>query len=185
MVHPNRPPHHPHTAWLARVGSGLFLIIQMLILLDCTQAWNDAWVEEEDDRYLYGLLAISVGAYMACVGVVIFLFYWFNPSGVEGGCSTNVVLIMLSILLVVVFSALSLSPHVCGMSFRGCDIYEDAYGCCCTSWRAVFFFISHTYTSIQAQRSHMYDPCVYTHSHTHTLPPLPSRCNQEACSPVR
>lgn len=84
----------------------------MLILLDCTQAWNDAWVEQEDDRYLYGLLALSVGAYLACAGIVAFLFYWFNPSSVEGGCSLNVVLIVLSILLVTVFSALSLSPHV-------------------------------------------------------------------------
>lgn len=84
----------------------------MLILLDCTQAWNDAWVEQEDDRYLYGLLALSVGAYVACAGIIVFLFYWFNPSSVEGGCSLNVVLIVLSILLVTLFSALSLSPHV-------------------------------------------------------------------------
>ena len=35
----------------------------MLILLDMTQAWNDAWVEkgDEDERYLYGLLGITGG----------------------------------------------------------------------------------------------------------------------------
>jgi hypothetical protein len=46
--------------WLARFGSGMFLILQMIILLDFSQAWNDAWVSEEDDNYLYGLLGLTV-----------------------------------------------------------------------------------------------------------------------------
>lgn len=54
--------------WLARFGSGMFLILQMIILLDFSQAWNDAWVSEEDDNYLYGLLGLTV----------CFLFYNFS-----------------------------------------------------------------------------------------------------------
>ncbi len=48
-------------AWFARFASPLFLGIQMLILLDMTQAWNDSWVEkgDDDERYLYGLLGIT------------------------------------------------------------------------------------------------------------------------------
>ena len=51
--------------WLARIGSGLFLVIQMIILLDFTQSWNDAWVAngEEDERWLYALLAITITAF--------------------------------------------------------------------------------------------------------------------------
>ena len=40
-------------AWLARFGSGLFMVVQMIILLDMTQNWNDDWVSKEDDRYGY------------------------------------------------------------------------------------------------------------------------------------
>ena len=46
--------------WLARIGSGLFLILQMVILLDFVQTWNDAWVSMEDENYIYGLLGLTV-----------------------------------------------------------------------------------------------------------------------------
>lgn len=49
-----------HAGWLARVGSGLFLILQMVILLDFVQTWNDAWVSMEDENYIYGLLGLTV-----------------------------------------------------------------------------------------------------------------------------
>ncbi len=29
--------------WLAHFGAGVFLILQMIILLDFTQTWNDTW----------------------------------------------------------------------------------------------------------------------------------------------
>ena len=45
------PPKHAwHAAWLARFGSGLFMVVQMIILLDMAQTWNDDWVAKEDER---------------------------------------------------------------------------------------------------------------------------------------
>lgn len=41
---------HAVAAWLARFGSGLFMVVQMIILLDMTQNWNDDWVSKEDER---------------------------------------------------------------------------------------------------------------------------------------
>jgi hypothetical protein len=59
------------TGWAARFGSALFLIIQMIILLDFTQSWNDAWVAngEEDPRWLYGLLGLTVTAFLGVLGI--------------------------------------------------------------------------------------------------------------------
>ena len=37
--------------WVARVGSGMFLCVQILMLLDFVVAWNDAWVDKEDERW--------------------------------------------------------------------------------------------------------------------------------------
>lgn len=47
--------------WLARIGSGFFLIIQMVILLDFVQCWNDNWAAngEEDNRWYYALLSLT------------------------------------------------------------------------------------------------------------------------------
>jgi hypothetical protein len=37
--------------YLARVGSGMFLCVQILMLLDFITTWNDSWVDKEDNRY--------------------------------------------------------------------------------------------------------------------------------------
>lgn len=97
--------------WAARFGSGLFLVIQMIILLDFTQSWNDTWVKngEDDDRWLYGLLSLTVACFLGVLGISGVLFYFFKPAG-AGSCSLNVFLITASLLLCVGFSMLSLLP---------------------------------------------------------------------------
>lgn len=38
------------------MGSGLFLCAQILMLLDFVVAWNDSWVDKEDERCSYSFL---------------------------------------------------------------------------------------------------------------------------------
>lgn len=99
-------------AWLARVGSGFFLVIQMIILLDFVQGWNDNWVAagEEDNSWLYALLALTVAAYTAVLTMAGLMFHWYSPSGVEGGCALNVTVITLALVLCVIYAMLSLHP---------------------------------------------------------------------------
>mmetsp|Transcript_14820 Transcript_14820/g.41700 ORF Transcript_14820/g.41700 Transcript_14820/m.41700 type:complete len:432 (-) Transcript_14820:29-1324(-) len=96
-------------AWVARVGAGVFLVVQMLILLDFTHALNDTMVDSEDERALYVLLAATVGSYLASLGAVIAMFFWFKPHG-AGPCSLNVFLIVASLILVTAFSVISIHP---------------------------------------------------------------------------
>eukprot|EP00195_Chlamydomonas_chlamydogama_P004895 CAMPEP_0202902598 /NCGR_PEP_ID=MMETSP1392-20130828/16943_1 /ASSEMBLY_ACC=CAM_ASM_000868 /TAXON_ID=225041 /ORGANISM="Chlamydomonas chlamydogama, Strain SAG 11-48b" /LENGTH=445 /DNA_ID=CAMNT_0049589387 /DNA_START=195 /DNA_END=1532 /DNA_ORIENTATION=+ len=108
-------------AWMARIGSGFFLVIQMIILLDFVQAWNDSWVataEEEGEggqRWLYALMGVTLLAYSAVLTLAGFLYHWFKPSGAEG-CAFNVVLVTLTLLLAVTLSLLSLHPVSNGAS---------------------------------------------------------------------
>jgi len=96
---------------LARFGSGLFLVVQMVILLDFVQIWNDAWVEsaEDDPRWLYALLSATLGAYVGCLVLVILMFLWFTPLGLSA-CSFNSGLATGTLLLVLTVSALALMP---------------------------------------------------------------------------
>ena len=113
------PPPHPTNlclpacaAWVARFGSPLFLLVQMIIVVDMTQAWNDDWVEkgDEDDRWLYGLLAATLGALAGCGALVGLCFHWFAPSDID--CSFNLTIISLSLVLVVVLCLTSFHPAV-------------------------------------------------------------------------
>ncbi|KAG1672210.1 hypothetical protein FOA52_002911 [Chlamydomonas sp. UWO 241] len=99
-------------AWVARVGSGFFLIIQMVILLDFVQTWNDSWVSagEEDTTWLYALLGLTVAAYTGVLTMAGLMFHWFAPPGIEGGCALNVTFVTLGLLLVVSFALVSLHP---------------------------------------------------------------------------
>jgi hypothetical protein len=95
--------------WLAHFGAGAFLIVQMIILLDFTQTWNDTWVAMEDERYLYALLGVTVACYAGVAAIVGLLFYWFNPAS-AGDCSFNVSVIVLTILVCLALGAASMHP---------------------------------------------------------------------------
>ena len=99
-------------AWVARFGSPLFLIIQMVILLDMTQSWNDAWVAagDEDPRWLYALLGATLAAYAGCFTVLGLLYHWFAPGGQD--CSFNITVITLALLLCVAITLVTLHPVV-------------------------------------------------------------------------
>jgi hypothetical protein len=95
--------------FIARFGGGTFLVVQMVILLDFTQTWNDTWVAMEDERYLYALLGVTVGCYAGIAAIVGLLFYWFNPAA-AGDCSFNVTVIVLALVVALVLGAASMHP---------------------------------------------------------------------------
>ncbi|KAL6757882.1 serine incorporator/TMS membrane protein [Haematococcus lacustris] len=98
-------------AHVARFGSGIFLVIQMVILLDFVQMWNETWVgyAEEEPSWYWALLAVTGAAYAGALTLTGLMFYWFKPMA-AGSCSFNVTLITLALLVVVLMTAVSLHP---------------------------------------------------------------------------
>lgn len=84
----------------------------MIIIVDMTQAWNDDWVEkgDEDERWLYGLLTVTLGALAGCAILIALSFHWFAPSDVD--CSFNLTIISLSLVLVVLLCLTSFHPAI-------------------------------------------------------------------------
>ncbi|KAG4960172.1 hypothetical protein AAZX31_13G191300 [Glycine max] len=98
--------------FIAKIGAGLFLLIQVIILLDFTHTWNDAWVEKDEQKWYIALLAVSVGCYIAAFTVSGILFIWFNPSGYD--CSLNIFFLVMTMILAFVFAIIALHPQVNG-----------------------------------------------------------------------
>lgn len=98
-------------SWLARFGAGVFLVIQLLILLDFAYTFNDACVDEGSNGWLVALFGISVGAYIVSVGTAAVSLYWFSMKP-EPSCPFNVGWILLGLFLCLVFTFLSLHPKV-------------------------------------------------------------------------
>ncbi|XP_015888308.2 uncharacterized protein LOC107423286 [Ziziphus jujuba] len=97
---------------LSKFGAGLFLLVQVLILLDFTHSWNDAWVEKDEQKWYVALLAVSVVCYLAAFTLSGLLFIWFNPSGHD--CGLNVFFIVMTIILAIAFGIIALHPKVNG-----------------------------------------------------------------------
>eukprot|EP00249_Psilotum_nudum_P006371 c19681_g1_i1 orf=191-1444(+) len=97
---------------LSKFGSGVFLLIQVILLLDFTHNWNAAWVEKDEQFWYIALLVASMFCYAATFVISGFLFHWFNPSGQD--CQLNIFFMVMTLVLAVAFAVISLHPKVNG-----------------------------------------------------------------------
>jgi len=100
-------------AWFARFGSGFFLIIQLVILLDFAATWNESWASKESEKWLYALLAVTVACYTGSITLIGLLYHWYRP---HSDCSLNIFLITFTLLGCFGFSVLSVHPAIKGGS---------------------------------------------------------------------
>ena len=61
-------------------------------------------------RYLYALLAVTVGAFLGAAGLTGVMFYFFNPQ--DSDCSFNITAIVCTLLIGLIMSAISMSTYV-------------------------------------------------------------------------
>ncbi|CAA6670270.1 unnamed protein product [Spirodela intermedia] len=97
---------------ISKFGSGLFLLVQVVLLLDFVHRWNDNWVNKDEQFWYLALLIVSLVCYVATFSFSGLLFHWFTPSGHD--CSLNMFFIVLTLILVVVFAIVALHPKVNG-----------------------------------------------------------------------
>ncbi|XP_059299036.1 uncharacterized protein LOC132051822 [Lycium ferocissimum] len=98
--------------FLSKFGAGMFLLIQVIILLDATHSWNDSWVAKDEQKWYVALLVISVACYIATFAFSGILLMWFNPSGHD--CGLNVFFIVMTMILAFAFAVIALHPKVNG-----------------------------------------------------------------------
>jgi hypothetical protein len=72
-------------------------------------------------RFLYALLAVTIGAFVGAIALIAVSFYWFNPSG-AGDCSFNIFVMTVTILLTLAVSLGSLHPQVGWTTV--CDVFQ-------------------------------------------------------------
>jgi hypothetical protein len=92
-----------------RLGAGVFLVVQMVILLDFAYVWNEAWVSREGNAWAAALVAATALCYAGGLTLYGLSYAWFKPAG-AGECGVNVFLVTLSLLLGLTTTAATLHP---------------------------------------------------------------------------
>ncbi|XP_031131027.1 probable serine incorporator [Ipomoea triloba] len=99
----------------SKFGSGLFLLVQVVLLLDFVHGWNDKWVGYDEQFWYVALLVVSLVCYVATFGITGVLFHFFAPSGQD--CGLNTFFIVVTLIFIFTFAIVTLHPSVKGSIF--------------------------------------------------------------------
>uniref|UniRef100_A0A0B7AUE9 Serine incorporator n=1 Tax=Arion vulgaris TaxID=1028688 RepID=A0A0B7AUE9_9EUPU len=101
-------------AWMiiGMIGAFLFIIIQLVLLVDFAHAWAESWVEKYEETesrcYYIGLFAFTIIFYVVSL-VAVILFYIYYASG---DCSLHKFFVSFNLILCVVVSVIAILPKI-------------------------------------------------------------------------
>jgi len=99
--------------WIALGASGLFILVQLVILVDFAHSWAENWIEKRDDfieegmnRWMVALLVASIILYCFSIAATIVMYIFFSS------CQMNLAFISVNLVLCIVMTITSLHPKV-------------------------------------------------------------------------
>lgn len=100
---------------VSRVGSCLYLIAQVVILVDFAYSWNSKWVENYEQSnssfWMFWLFFFSGAMWIVALTVTVLNYFWFSTTD---SCGMNIALITLTLVIGILFTVLSISGWVEG-----------------------------------------------------------------------
>jgi len=107
-------PFFDYFGWIALVASALFIIVQLLLLVDFAHGWADSWIgkyeesEEGDRTWFVLLLGTTIVLYTFSVAASIVMIIFFCHSG----CTKNIAFLTMNVILCFFISFMSIHPKV-------------------------------------------------------------------------
>lgn len=104
-------------AWMyvGLIGGFLFIIIQLILLIDFVHRWNEVWVEnmeETDNRgWFFALAFFTLVMYAVSLAGIVCMFVYFTRSDHQS-CHTEKFIVSFQLILSVLVSVLAISPAV-------------------------------------------------------------------------
>ncbi|XP_029662547.1 probable serine incorporator isoform X3 [Formica exsecta] len=99
--------------YFGMLGGFLFIIIQLILIVDFAHSWSDAWVanyeETESKGWYAALLGASFFNYAVSITGVVLLYIYYTH---ENTCALNKFFISFNLILCVIISIISILPTV-------------------------------------------------------------------------
>ncbi|XP_070702413.1 serine incorporator 2 [Pempheris klunzingeri] len=104
-----------NTVWyyFGVVGSFIFIIIQLILLVDFAHSWNQSWLEKAEEGntrcWFAALLSFTIVHYaLAFTAVVLFYVFYTQPDA----CTEHKVFISLNLIFCIIVSIVAILPKV-------------------------------------------------------------------------
>ncbi|KAG6555524.1 hypothetical protein Mapa_002759 [Marchantia paleacea] len=95
---------------IARFGAGLFLLIQLVSILNFVYWWNESWLSDKNIRRCrVPIVSVSAFSIVTSIAVMILMYIWFAP---RASCSLNIFFITWTLILIIIMTIISLKPEV-------------------------------------------------------------------------
>ncbi|KAL1497132.1 hypothetical protein ABEB36_008139 [Hypothenemus hampei] len=101
--------------WFGIVGGFLFIIIQLILIIDVAHSWAESWVskyeETESKGWYFALIGVTLLCYALSIAGFVLLYVHFTTSN-ESSCDLNKFFISINLIFSVIVSVLSILPAV-------------------------------------------------------------------------
>jgi len=94
---------------IARFGAGIFLLIQLLSIVNFVYIWNEKWTSADRAQCRVPLVVVSVTCYILTFIGLVLMYIWFAP---RVTCRLNIFFITWTLILVIVMTGISLHTKV-------------------------------------------------------------------------
>ncbi|XP_075764716.1 serine incorporator 2 [Pelodiscus sinensis] len=95
------------------VGSFLFILIQLILLIDFAHSWSQSWLRNADEGNAKGwyaaLIVVTFILYAVSIAALVLLYVYYTK---PDDCTVNKVLISLNLIFCVVASVVSVLPKI-------------------------------------------------------------------------
>jgi len=119
--------------WLALVASGIFILVQLVLLVDFAHSWAENWIEkneeasDEETKWWWWFMLGATGVmFLAALALTITMYAVFN------GCGENIAFVTVNLLLCVMLSMMSIHPKVQETSPSSGLLQPALISCYCT-----------------------------------------------------
>lgn len=106
------------TVWMyfGMIGAFIFIIIQLVLIVDLAHSWNESWVgkmEDSDGKGWYcALLSSTLFNYLVALAGFILFYIYYIGAGTGDSCGIHKFFISTNLILCFVISAVSILPKV-------------------------------------------------------------------------
>lgn len=101
---------------IGMIGGFLFIIIQLVLIIDFGHSLNESWVAKYEETENKGYYVLLIGSTFLCYGVsiaaVVLYYVYYIGSGTSSACDEHKTFISVNLILCVIFTVISVTPKI-------------------------------------------------------------------------